>query len=57
MSIRTGAWRVPSVIAELPLPHSIRKGFPVEIDDLVREECWRDIRGLAEPARETVSNR
>jgi hypothetical protein len=45
------------VIAELPLPHSIRKGFPVEIDDLLREEYWRDIRGLAEPARETVSNR
>ena len=34
-----------------------RQGDPVEIDDDVRQEYWRDIRGLPERQDRTVANR
>ncbi|HEX8074863.1 MAG TPA: hypothetical protein VF545_07765 [Thermoleophilaceae bacterium] len=34
-----------------------RQGEPVEIDEDVREEYWREIRGQPERRNETVSNR
>jgi len=33
------------------------QGIPVEIDDDVREEYWRDIRGLPDRSQESVANR